>query len=127
MQALMDLYVPLRASSGPLMGHFGPHGPSAGLSRATAGHKGHKALSWASIGLYVLLPGLYRPLWASTGLTLATHGHLRASTGLSRPLMGHYRPIMGHYVPHGPVMGLSWASHGPLMGQCGLSWTSTGL
>ena len=58
---LMDLYGPLRASHGLLMGHFGPHGPSTGLSRASAGHK---ALSWASIGLYVLLPGLYRPLWA---------------------------------------------------------------
>ena len=133
---LMDLYGPLRASHGLLMGHFGPHGPSTGLSRASAGHKGHKAISWASIGLYVLLPGLYRPLWASTGLTLATHGHLRASTGLSRPLMGHYgphRPLMGHYVPHGPVMGLygplrtSTRIHCPLVGLYGPLRASTGF
>ena len=73
---LMDLYGPLRASHGLLMGHFGPHGPSTGLSRAYAGHKGHKAISWASIGLYVLLPGLYRPMWGRGRRSPAPSGDL---------------------------------------------------
>ena len=93
-----------------------PHGPSTGLSCASAGHYGpiriHRplmGLSWANAGLNWPLMDLYGPQQASHG------------------------PCMGYFGPHGPSTGIfgplraTWACHGPQRASMRIYWPLMGL
>ena len=64
------------------------------------------------------------PVRASTGLSWATHGLHRATTGL----YAHQRPLIGLYAPQGPQLASHWPLidiYGPLLASTGLSWATT--